>query len=40
VTGGFLSVIDEEWVRTLGLNLMAAMRDTRQALPLMLAKGR
>lgn len=39
-TGGFLTVTDEEWRRTLDLNLLAAVRVTRAALPLMLAAGR
>jgi NAD(P)-dependent dehydrogenase (short-subunit alcohol dehydrogenase family) len=38
--GGFLSVTDEEWVATLTINLLAAVRATRAALPLMLAAGR
>lgn len=39
-TGGFLEVTDEQWERTFNLNLMAAVRTTRAALPLMLAAGR
>ncbi|WP_327692256.1 MULTISPECIES: oxidoreductase [unclassified Streptomyces] len=39
-TGGFLTVTDEEWRRTLDLNLLAAVRVTRAALPAMLAAGR
>ncbi|GAA1070206.1 SDR family oxidoreductase [Kitasatospora nipponensis] len=39
-TGGFLSVGDEEWLHTLQLNLLSAVRVTRTALPLMLAAGR
>jgi len=39
-TGGFLTVTDEEWLRTLDLNLLAAVRVTRAALPAMLAAGR
>jgi NAD(P)-dependent dehydrogenase (short-subunit alcohol dehydrogenase family) len=39
-TGGFLSVTDEQWLTTLNLNLMAAVRATRSALPAMLAAGR
>ncbi|WP_327290259.1 oxidoreductase [Streptomyces sp. NBC_01198] len=39
-TGGFLSVTDEDWARTLDLNLLAAVRVTRAALPLMVAAGR
>jgi NAD(P)-dependent dehydrogenase (short-subunit alcohol dehydrogenase family) len=38
-TGGFLSVTDEDWQRTLDLNLLTAVRVTRAALPLMLAAG-
>jgi NAD(P)-dependent dehydrogenase (short-subunit alcohol dehydrogenase family) len=38
--GGFLSVTDEEWQQTLDLNLLAAVRVTRHALPVMLAAGR
>jgi NAD(P)-dependent dehydrogenase (short-subunit alcohol dehydrogenase family) len=38
--GGFLSVTDEEWQQTLELNLLAAVRVTRHALPVMLAAGR
>lgn len=32
-TGGFLSITDEDWQRSLTLNLMAAIRATRAALP-------
>ena len=39
-TGGFLTVTDEEWLATLNLNLLAAVRTTRSALPVMLARGR
>jgi NAD(P)-dependent dehydrogenase (short-subunit alcohol dehydrogenase family) len=39
-TGGFLSVTDEDWQRTLDLNLLTAVRVTRAALPLMLAAER
>jgi len=39
-TGGFLSVTDEDWLATLNLNLMAAVRATRSVLPGMLAAGR
>jgi NAD(P)-dependent dehydrogenase (short-subunit alcohol dehydrogenase family) len=39
-TGGFLSVTDEQWQETLDLNLLAAVRTTRAALPSMLAAGR
>ena len=38
-TDGFLAVTDEMWLRTLTLNLLAAVRTTRAALPLMLAAG-
>ncbi len=37
--GGFLSVTDEDWAASLTLNLMAAVRATRAALPGMLAAG-
>lgn len=36
-TGGFLSVTDEDWQRTVDLNLLTAVRVTRAALPVMLA---
>ena len=36
---GFLSVSDEQWLHSLNLNLMAAVRVTRAALPAMLAQG-
>ncbi len=39
-TGGFLSVTDEQWLATLNLNLLAAVRATRAVLPVMLAGGR
>jgi NAD(P)-dependent dehydrogenase (short-subunit alcohol dehydrogenase family) len=35
--GGFLSITDEDWLATLNLDLMAAVRATRSALPSMLA---
>ena len=35
--GGFLSITDEQWQHTFDLNLMAAVRTTRAALPGMLA---
>ncbi|WP_371667843.1 oxidoreductase [Streptomyces sp. NBC_00289] len=38
-TGGFLSVTDEDWRRSVDLNLLAAVRVTRAALPVMLAAG-
>ncbi|MEU6251144.1 SDR family oxidoreductase [Streptomyces sp. NPDC047043] len=37
---GFLSITDEHWLTSLNLNLLAAIRTTRAALPLMLAQGR
>ncbi len=37
--GGFLSITDDDWVTSLALNLMAAVRATRAALPGMLAAG-
>jgi NAD(P)-dependent dehydrogenase (short-subunit alcohol dehydrogenase family) len=37
--GGFLSITDEDWAASLTLNLMAAIRATRAALPGMLAAG-
>ena len=37
--GGFLSITDEDWLRTINLDLMAAIRTTRSALPGMLAAG-
>ncbi|MFE1981369.1 oxidoreductase [Streptomyces mirabilis] len=37
--GGFLSVTDEDWQRTVDLNLLTAVRVTRAALPLMLSAG-
>jgi NAD(P)-dependent dehydrogenase (short-subunit alcohol dehydrogenase family) len=39
-TGGFLSISDEEWQSSLTLNLMAAVRATRSALPAMLEAGK
>ena len=39
-TRGFLAVTDEEWLATLNINLMAAVRATRAALPPMLAAGK
>jgi NAD(P)-dependent dehydrogenase (short-subunit alcohol dehydrogenase family) len=38
-TGGFLSITDEDWYSSIALNLMAAVRVTRAALPVMLAAG-
>jgi NAD(P)-dependent dehydrogenase (short-subunit alcohol dehydrogenase family) len=37
--GGFLSVTEEDWAASLALNLLAAVRATRAALPGMLAAG-
>jgi NAD(P)-dependent dehydrogenase (short-subunit alcohol dehydrogenase family) len=37
---GFLEVTDEQWLTSLTLNLMIAVRTTRAALPAMLAAGR
>jgi NAD(P)-dependent dehydrogenase (short-subunit alcohol dehydrogenase family) len=37
--GGFLSITDEQWITTLTLNLLTAVRATRAALPGMLAAG-
>ena len=37
---GFLSVTDEEWWGSLNVNLMAAVRTTRAALPVMLKRGK
>jgi len=36
---GFLMVTDDQWMHSLNLNLMAAVRTTRAALPAMLAAG-
>jgi NAD(P)-dependent dehydrogenase (short-subunit alcohol dehydrogenase family) len=38
-TGGFLSITDDDWHATIELNLMAAVRATRAALPKMIAAG-
>jgi NAD(P)-dependent dehydrogenase (short-subunit alcohol dehydrogenase family) len=38
--GGFLSITDEDWLATITLDLMAAVRTTRSVLPGMLAAGR
>ncbi|HEY2225737.1 SDR family NAD(P)-dependent oxidoreductase [Actinomycetospora sp.] len=38
--GGFLEVTDEQWIDSLTLTLLAAVRTTRAALPSMLAAGR
>ncbi|GIE76889.1 3-oxoacyl-ACP reductase [Actinoplanes philippinensis] len=37
--GGFLSVTDEQWLDTLTINLLSAVRVTRAALPLLLDGG-
>ena len=37
--GGFLSVSDDEWLSTLTINLLAAVRTTRAALPHLLDRG-
>ena len=37
--GGFAGVTDEEWIATLNLDLMAAVRIARRALPHMMAAG-
>ena len=37
---GFLSVTDEQWLTSITLNLMAAVRTTRAVLPMMVAAGR
>jgi NAD(P)-dependent dehydrogenase (short-subunit alcohol dehydrogenase family) len=39
-TGGFLAITDGDWEASITLNLMAAVRTTRAALPVMLAAGR
>jgi len=39
-TGGFLDITDEDWLNTITLDLMAAVRATRSALPAMLAAGK
>src|ERR1700683_5636166 len=39
-TDGFLGISDEDWVETLTLNFLAAVRTTRWALQVMLAAGR
>lgn len=36
---GFLAVTDEDWLSTLNLGLMAAVRTTRAAIPYLLARG-
>ncbi len=37
---GFLHVTDDQWMQTINLDLMAAVRATRSALPIMLEAGR
>ena len=39
-TGGFLTVTDDEWNATIGLNLLPAVRTTRAVVPIMLEAGR
>jgi NAD(P)-dependent dehydrogenase (short-subunit alcohol dehydrogenase family) len=39
-TGGFLQVTDEQWLASMNVDLMVAVRTTRSALPLMLEAGR
>jgi NAD(P)-dependent dehydrogenase (short-subunit alcohol dehydrogenase family) len=39
-TGGFGEITDEDWLASLTVNLMAAVRTTRAALPAMLAAGK
>ena len=38
-TGGFLAVTDEDWLATLTVNLLAAVRTTRAALPHLIERG-
>ncbi|MFE3257154.1 oxidoreductase [Nocardia sp. NPDC059091] len=38
-TDGFLAITDDQWQATLELNLLAAVRTTRAAIPLMIAAG-
>jgi NAD(P)-dependent dehydrogenase (short-subunit alcohol dehydrogenase family) len=38
-TGGFLSVTDDEWLQTLNINFISAVRVTRAALPHLLDQG-
>ena len=37
--GGFLEITDEDWLATINLDLMAAVRTTRSALARMLEAG-
>ncbi len=39
-TGGFGEITDEDWLASLTLNLMVAVRTTRAALPVMVAAGK
>jgi NAD(P)-dependent dehydrogenase (short-subunit alcohol dehydrogenase family) len=39
-TGGFLDITDEDWQKTITMDLMTAVRATRHVLPAMLAAGR
>jgi NAD(P)-dependent dehydrogenase (short-subunit alcohol dehydrogenase family) len=39
-TEGFLKITDEQWLHSVNLNLMAAVRTSRAALPAMIAAGR
>jgi NAD(P)-dependent dehydrogenase (short-subunit alcohol dehydrogenase family) len=38
-TGGFLDVTDDQWIATIGLNLLPAVRACRAVLPLMVSAG-
>ncbi|MGW1496754.1 oxidoreductase [Streptomyces sp. NPDC002402] len=38
-TGGFVSVTDDEWISTLTINFLAAVRTTRAALPHLIERG-
>ncbi|MFF5358483.1 SDR family NAD(P)-dependent oxidoreductase [Streptomyces scabiei] len=38
-TGGFLSVTDDDWITTLTINFLTAVRVTREALPYLLDRG-
>src|SRR5262249_43178239 len=38
-TGGFLSVTDDEWLGTLTINFLTAVRATRAALPHLISRG-
>jgi NAD(P)-dependent dehydrogenase (short-subunit alcohol dehydrogenase family) len=37
--GGFMSVTDDEWLRTFNINFLSAVRVTRAALPMLLERG-